>query len=145
MPRFSSSLKDPYSPYKGLIRMSWAKENLYNLANKTSLPDLTRKSVFQQRWTSKRDSRGYHVPNIPQRQFIDRHFTPTLPVKKMSSSEKERCPPIQTLMYAELERRVDVVLFRSHFCDSIFSARKAVSSGHVMVNGVKVRDCFLFN
>lgn len=130
-------VRDPYSVSKGLLRMSWSRLNLYNLVHKR-LPDLSRLSVFQQRWIAKRETRAYHVPNIPQRQFLDRHFRTTLPVQKLTRKDREKVPPMQALMFAELERRVDVVLFRSHFASSIFSARRAVSGGHVLVNGIKV-------
>ena len=49
-----------------------------------------------------------------------------------------RCPPVQALSFAELERRLDVALFRAHFCDSLPNAKKVVLMGRVKVNGVKV-------
>src|SRR3546814_2755915 len=36
-----------------------------------------------------------------------------------------------------LERRLDAVVYRSKFAQTIFSARQLVSHGHVYVNGVK--------
>jgi ribosomal protein S4 len=142
------SMQDPFNLNRGLVRMSWNKFNLYNLSRKT-LPDLQKMSVFQQRWIAKRETRGnrnlvdsigYHVPNITQRQFLHRHFTPKLPFQKLSRAEREKTPPIQALCFAELERRIDVVVFRSHFARSIWHARRAVSLGKVLVNGKKV--CF---
>ena len=139
MPRnFPCIVPDPFSPLKGLLRMSWSRYNLYNLAHKR-LPDLSRKSVFQQRWLAKRETRAYHVPNIIQRQFLDRHFKIELPVQKLTRKEQEQVPPIQALTFAELERRLDVVIFRSHFARSIWGARRAVVTGKVLVNGIRVR------
>lgn len=118
--------------------MSWNPKNLANLLARAKPADISRSSVFQQRWVSKRELRGYHVPNINERQFIDRHFAVKMPVKQASPKQKREMPPIQALMFGELERRVDVVVFRSHFASSIWQARNAVVSGHVLVNGEKV-------
>jgi ribosomal protein S4 len=42
-------------------------------------------------------------------------------------------------MFAELERRLDVFLFRCCFAHSVYEARRLVVHGDVKVNGVKVR------
>jgi ribosomal protein S4 len=138
MPRLWTpiSVKDPYNLDKGLLRMSWNRFNTFNLFHK-SLPDLSRMTVFQQRWIAKRELRAYHVPNISQKQFLNRHFTSQLPFQKLTRAEQEKLPPVQALCFAELERRLDVIVFRSHFARSIFHARHAVSAGKVFVNGVK--------
>nr|KAJ3418406.1 mitochondrial 37S ribosomal protein nam9 [Polyrhizophydium stewartii] len=119
--------------------MSWDPRNLENLVSRTKAPDLSKLSVFQQKWLAKRELRGYHVPNISEKQFINRHFVANLPNRQLSQEEKLAVPPIQALMFGELERRVDVVVFRSHFADSIWKARKLVVQGDVLVNGVKSR------
>ena len=59
-------------------------------------------------------------------------------LQHLSKNEMEKCPPVQSLGFAELERRVDVVVFRSHFASSIWQARRLVVDGHVKVNGEKV-------
>jgi len=46
--------------------------------------------------------------------------------------------PISSLMFAELERRLDVVVFRCCFASSIHSARQLVVHGKVKLNGLKV-------
>lgn len=120
--------------------MSWDKYNLYALATRQKPEDLTRKSVFQQKWTAKRELRAYHVPNITERQLIQRHWSAKLPLQQMTQAEKDRLPPVQALAFAETERRVDVVVFRSHFASSIWQARRFVVEGHVLVNGEKVRE-----
>ncbi|KND04176.1 mitochondrial 37S ribosomal protein NAM9 [Spizellomyces punctatus DAOM BR117] len=128
-------VKDPFDPNRALIRMSWNKYNLYALATRNAPEDLTRKSVFQQKWTAKRELRAYHVPNITERQLIQRHWSARLPLQQMTQAEKDRLPPVQALAFAETERRLDVVVFRSHFASSIWQARSFVIQGHVKVNG----------
>ncbi|KAJ3223662.1 mitochondrial 37S ribosomal protein nam9 [Clydaea vesicula] len=130
---------DRYNLTKKLIRMSWSKYNLYNMATKEREKESSnlRKSVFQQRWAAKKQLRAYYVPNISERQFIDRHFTTKIKLQHLSKEDQKKVPPAQTLAFAELERRIDVVVFRSHFQDSIFNARRIVRAGHVKVNGVK--------
>lgn len=104
--------------------------------NSQDIP-LNKKSVYQQRWIAKRHLRGYHVPNISEKQFVNRHFENLLPMRKMSETDRLKCPPMQVLTFGELERRVDVVVFRSHFASSIWEARQLVTSGKVRVNGEK--------
>lgn len=120
--------------------MSWKSENLWALATKERLEEAKkmRLSVFQQRWIAKREVRGYHVPNIPEKQLISRHFDGRIKLQALSKRERERVPPVATLAFARLERRLDVVVFRSHFSKSIFDARKSVINGWVKVNGVQV-------
>ncbi|KAJ3173131.1 mitochondrial 37S ribosomal protein nam9 [Geranomyces variabilis] len=130
-------VKNPFDPSRGLIRMSWNKYNLYALATRTRPEDLTRKSVYQQKWTAKRELRAYHVPNITERQLTQRHWSVKLPLQQLTQDEKDRLPPVQALAFAETERRLDVVVFRSHFASSLWMARASVVQGHVMVNGDK--------
>ena len=127
-------VKDRYNEEKSLIRMSWHRDNLKNLLN-AKLPDLQRLTVYQQKWMAKKHVRGYHVPNINERQFLDRHFKTNLPIKIHAKQDKEKLPPIQSIMFGNLERRVDVVVFRSLFASSIWNARQMTVHGHVKVNG----------
>lgn len=125
--------------------MSWSKYNLYNLSVKR-LPRESfnlRKTVYQQRWTAKRELRGYHVPNITEKQLLQRHFTAKIKLQNLSPSEMDKVPPVQALAFAELERRVDVVVFRSHFAKSIWEARRMVVQGKVKVNGEKASRLFV--
>ena len=94
-----------------------------------------KKSLFQQQWYAKKILRGYHVPNIPERQFLDRHFTSRIKLQQLTKKEMAQVPPVQSLGFAELERRVDLVVFRSHFACSIWDARRIVVQGHVKING----------
>ncbi|KAJ3296402.1 mitochondrial 37S ribosomal protein nam9 [Borealophlyctis nickersoniae] len=140
MARTVKIITDPYNPHRQLIRMSWNKYNLYNLLTRTKPQDLSRLSVYQQKWIAKREIRGYHVPYIKERQLIDRHWSPTLPLQQMTRAEKERVPPMQALAFSETERRVDVVVFRSHFAENIFKAKRLVVGGLVRVNGKKCTE-----
>ncbi|KAJ8325525.1 hypothetical protein QVD99_002198 [Batrachochytrium dendrobatidis] len=141
MPRriFTRPPKGSFSKTRGLIRMSWDVQNLENLLERRTPQDLSKMTVFQQKWIAKRELRGYHVPNIHERQFLNRHFESYLPNRQLTPEEKSEIPPIQTLAFGELERRPDVVLFRSHFADSIWKARQMVASRCVLVNGERCR------
>ncbi|KAJ3316718.1 mitochondrial 37S ribosomal protein nam9 [Blyttiomyces sp. JEL0837] len=126
---------NPFDPYKGLVRMSWNKMNVYNLYKRTRTEDVSRKTVFQQKWAAKKELRGYHVPNISETQLLNRHWKNQIPLRHLTAKEKERLPPVQALSFGELERRLDVILFRAHFASSIDMARSQVVMGHVKVNG----------
>ena len=131
-------VKNPYSLDRKLIRMSWNPNNLQNLLEQKRLPDLNRLTNYQQKFKAKKLLRAYHVPNITERQFIDRHFESILPNKLHTKKDRELLTPIQVLGFGELERRIDVVVFRSHFAKSIWQARQMVVQGHVKINGEKV-------
>lgn len=118
--------------------MSWHKKNLENLISAT-LPELQRLTVYQQKWKAKKYLRAYHVPNITETQFQARHFQTQLPIKLFDKEDRAKLPPIQSIMFGELERRVDVVVFRSLFASSIWNARQLTVHGHVKVNGVAVQ------
>ena len=118
--------------------MSWCKQNTENLKSIDKLPFLEKKSVFQQRWLAKKYLKAYHFPLLTEKQFLARHFKLNLAMGVYSRREKSQLPPIQAVMFGELERRVDVVVFRSHFASSILNARNLVVEGHVKVNGETV-------
>lgn len=58
-----------YSLKKQKVRQSWNKYNLYNLATWT--PRLTRfkRTFFQQKWYAKSVTRGYHAPQMRERDW----------------------------------------------------------------------------
>lgn len=116
--------------------MSWNKYNLYNLATKKLRP-LANLTLFQQKWIAKRETRAYHGDEITERQFKAKFFNAKLPTVNNGSSEHPH-PPVQVLTYAELERRLDFIVFRSNFCPSIYAARQLCVHGKVKVNGKKV-------
>lgn len=47
-------------------------------------------------------------------------------------------PPVGSLMFSEVERRIDTVIFRACFAESIYEARRLVVHGDVLLNGKKV-------
>ncbi|KAJ3054890.1 mitochondrial 37S ribosomal protein nam9 [Rhizophlyctis rosea] len=133
-------IKNFHHPDKQLIRQDWHKHNLYSLFQRTKLPDQSRNTIFQQSWAAKRDLRAYHFPYVTINQFLSRHWPKSgLPLQEMTRAERERVPPMQSLMFAELERRLETVVFRCNFAPSIMRAREMVSKGHVRVNGEKVK------
>ena len=109
--------------------------------------------------------RAYHGDYIPEKIFKRWYLPETLPdvrpQRSTSSSDdkadlaeyakrKERAKrfeekiqqkgmaPVGSLMMAEVERRIDVVVFRSCFAHSIYEARRLVVHGDVLLNGKKV-------
>lgn len=142
----------------GMVRMSWSPENLYNLA-RLSGPDppahlgsklnfkRTSLTLFQQRWASKRLLRAYHGDWIQER-VLRRRFMPNSlpalenrnakgkqPESSNSNSAESAKIPLASLMWREVEARLDVVVFRSCFAHSVYEARRLVTQGHVKLNG----------
>ncbi|OMH84607.1 putative 37S ribosomal protein S4-like [Zancudomyces culisetae] len=54
--------------------------------------------------------------------------------QKQNSRNQQHISPT-SLLYADLERRVDFIVFRSHFASSVWNARRMVLQGHVKLNG----------
>ncbi|KAJ2221622.1 hypothetical protein H4R99_004008 [Coemansia sp. RSA 1722] len=120
-----------------LISMSWNPRNLYQLASKKRLFSIKQRTLFQHMWKAKRDTRGYHDANISERQWL-RMFKPQLPTLNVKLSDKPNHPNTASLLYACMERRLDFIVFRSHFASSIWMARQMVVHGKVKVNGKKL-------
>lgn len=120
-----------------LITLSWNPRNLYQLATKKNLFGMRQKSLFQHMWKAKRDTRGYHDAHITERQWL-RMFNPQLPTLSVKLDSKGNHPNMASLMYACMERRLDFIVFRSHFASSIWMARQLVVHGKVKVNGKKL-------
>ncbi|ORX53220.1 alpha-L RNA-binding motif-containing protein [Hesseltinella vesiculosa] len=130
-------MKKPiYSLTRKLPRMSWNKYNLYNIAQK-EMPNLNNKTLFQQKWLAKRELRAYHGDELTEKQFKSKFFNPKLPTVNAASQTVPH-PPVSVLTFADLERRLDFVVFRSNFCPSIYAARQLVVHGKVKVNGKKL-------
>ena len=47
--------------------------------------------------------------------------------------------PVGSLMFMEVERRIDIFIFRCCFAHSVYEARRLVVHGYVLLNGKKVR------
>ncbi|KAG6866154.1 hypothetical protein C0991_008108 [Blastosporella zonata] len=119
--------------------------------------------MFQQRWKSKAVMRAYHGDFIKEKVF-KRWFLPeTLPdvrpkrkvlgddkasleefalrkKKEEDLAEEEAqkgMAPVGSLMFTEVERRIDVFLFRTCFVHSVYEARRLIIHGDVMLNGKK--------
>lgn len=137
------TMKKPiYSLTRKLGRMSWNKYNLYNIANKR-LVDLSKLTLFQQKWIAKRETRAYHGDEVTERQFKAKFFNSKLPTINSGSTQKPH-PPVSVLTFAELERRLDFIVFRSNFAPSVYAARQLCVHGKVKVNGKKVRRMCLW-
>ncbi|KZS89675.1 alpha-L RNA-binding motif-containing protein [Sistotremastrum niveocremeum HHB9708] len=50
--------------------------------------------------------------------------------------EEQKLAPVGSLMWAEVERRIDVFIFRCCFAHSVWEARRLVVHGNVRLNGV---------
>lgn len=58
--------------------------------------------------------------------------------KRKEDEESKGMAPVGSLMFSEVERRIDVVIFRSCFAHSVYEARRLVVHGDVLLNGKKV-------
>ncbi|KAI0247408.1 hypothetical protein BJV78DRAFT_1133350 [Lactifluus subvellereus] len=164
-----------YNFKRALPRMSWTRENVYNLWRR-SLGELaketdftrTQKSLFQQRWIAKRLVRAYHGDFINEKTFKRWYLPSTLPDvrprrgqtedyatqlnkwakspkavdkdakarrQEIDGEEQEDLPPVGSLMFSEVERRIDVVIFRACLAHSVYDARRMVVHGQVLLNG----------
>ena len=52
--------------------------------------------------------------------------------------DRKGMAPVGSLMVAEVERRIDVFIFRCCFTHSVYEARRLVIHGDVLLNGKKV-------
>jgi ribosomal protein S4 len=59
--------------------------------------------------------------------------------KEIDGEDQEELPPVGSLMFSEVERRIDVVIFRACLAHSVYDARRMVIHGQVLLNGKKVR------
>lgn len=146
--------KNPTHILKCLPRMSWSPANLYNLFQRTYGP-LTNETkfvkssltMFQQKWKAKHLVRAYHGDGIQEGKFKKSFLPESLPPiigpvvigrsgERRSVGEKV---PLASMMFAEVEKRLDTVVFRCCFADSVYKARQMVIHGKVSLNGLKVR------
>ncbi|KAG6883116.1 hypothetical protein C0993_007766 [Termitomyces sp. T159_Od127] len=141
--------------------------NLYLRTDGPRKREITFKSasstLFQQRWRSKAVVRAYHGDFIKEKVF-KRWFLPeTLPdvrpkrkvlgddkasleefalrkKKEKALAEEEAIKgmaPVGSLMFSEVERRLDIFLFRCCFVHSVYEARRLIIHGNVKLNGKK--------
>ncbi|PCH42006.1 alpha-L RNA-binding motif-containing protein [Wolfiporia cocos MD-104 SS10] len=123
------------------------------------------KSLFQQRWASKALLRAYHGDFINEKIFKRWYLPETLPdvrsqasrianaasmnkwarrdqtadreAKRLENEAAKGLAPVGSLMFREVERRIDVIVFRSCFAHSVYEARRLVIHGDVLLNGKK--------
>jgi ribosomal protein S4 len=129
-------------------------------------------TLFQQRWAAKKLLRAYHGDYINEKLFKRWYLPSNLPDvrprksllaaeslllnkwanrddiveknRKLKEAEKKQpLPPVGSLMFSEIERRIDVLIFRSCFAPSVYEARRLVVHGDVLLNGKKVRIILL--
>jgi ribosomal protein S4 len=128
------------------------------------------KTLFQQRWASKQLIRAFHGDFINEKAFKRWYLPKTLPDvrprvplslvddigkfagnkktvaaqdkarRAAEDNEEEELAPVGSLMFSEIERRIDVLIFRSCLAQSVYDARRLVVHGYVMLNGKKVRS-----
>ena len=148
----------PYSLTRQLLRQSWNKYNLFNLSRKQT-PQIHGKTMFQQKWEAKKETRAYHGAHLNERQFKtswDRRLVGvTTPVGGLGNAQsrggyvrrggKEEGSaaantPLASQTFASLERRLDVAVFRAMFASSARQARQLCVHGKVKVNGEVCRQ-----
>ncbi|KAF8582301.1 alpha-L RNA-binding motif-containing protein [Ramaria rubella] len=124
----------------------------------------TTSTLFQQRWISKRLVRAYHGDHINEKTFKKWYLPATLPdvrprktsrgddsislikwakrqrdadqmQKQFEREAKAALAPVGSLMFREVERRIDVFIFRCCFAHSVYEARRLVVHGNVKLNG----------
>lgn len=126
---------------RGKVRASMNKYNLFNLYKKPSIRH-TGRTLYQQKWTSKAETRAYHGEHLRERRFKT-IFSPKLEsVAQLDASikgEEVENTPLALQAYASLEKRLEFAVFRAMFASSIRQARQFILGGYVKVNGVVIK------
>lgn len=128
----------PYSLTRQLIRPSWNKYNLFNLSRKT-IPSIHNKTMFQQKWAAKKETRSYHGEHLNERQ-LKTLFTPRFVGVASDNPRDFRTSPLASQAYAMLERRLDTAVFRALFASSTRQAKQIIVHGNVKVNGTQMKN-----
>ncbi|KAH8149651.1 uncharacterized protein LAJ45_06282 [Morchella importuna] len=142
------------------MRQSWSKWNLYNLTRQRP-PRLERRTFFQQKWTSKAETRAYHGEYLTARQWqtmFRRTLKAVVPMYSVDLAEHSGAHmaagrgagvgadqgvgvpavPYMSQLYWPMERRLDIACYRAMFAASPRMARQFVIHGFVKVNGKKM-------
>lgn len=153
LPRMSWSPKNLYNLFQRTVGTK-KREIDFRSASST---------LFKQRWKSKAVVRAYHGDYINEKIFKRWYLPETLPDvrprrrvlgddkdsleefalrRKKEKDEEEATkqkgmPPVGSLMFMEVERRIDVFIFRCCFAHSVYEARRLVIHGYVLLNGKK--------
>lgn len=125
---------------RGRIRPSMNKYNLFNLYKK-SKPNFRVMTLYQQKWSSKQDTRGYHGEHIKEGRWQALFEKKLEGVAQLDASLKGNVPstPMVLQTFAPLEKRLDHAVFRALFASSIRQSKKFILNGHVKVNGVVIK------
>ena len=97
------------------------------------------------------------IPDVrPRRAIIagdDKHDLEEFAKRKLQAKEKVKeledeieqkgMAPVGSLMFTEVERRLDVFVFRCCFAHSVYEARRLIIHGYVKLNGRTVCSCAL--
>ncbi|KAI0394010.1 hypothetical protein F5Y17DRAFT_429586 [Xylariaceae sp. FL0594] len=149
---------------KPKLRQSWNKHNLFNIW-KMTMPLIGRpgsQTFFQQKWRAKGMMRAYHGEHIVERKWTRMFDRRLLGVVEMSPSYLARNDgsemaegrgsglatldkketdlrriktPYMQMVFAPMERRLDIAVFRAMFASSARQARQFCVHGAVKVNG----------
>lgn len=139
MPRAGDNL---FSAARGRIRALMNKYNLFNMY-KARAPRFGRKTLFQQKWLAKQETRAYHGEHIREKQWKQLFDLKLQSVAQLDASLKGvevPATPLPLQTFAPLERRLETALFRAMFALLVRQARDFVKAGSVCVNGVVVRN-----
>ncbi|KAJ7489402.1 hypothetical protein FB451DRAFT_1024531 [Mycena latifolia] len=158
LPRMSWAPKNLYNLYQRTVDTNAEKYHQIDFRKSSD-------SLFQQRWASKAVVRAYHGDHINEKLFKRWYLPETLPDvrprkkvfgddqgqlaefarRRKREREKEKAEeeeggrtelaPVGSMMFAEVERRLDVLIFRSCFAHSVYDARRLVVHGKVLLNG----------
>lgn len=125
---------------RGRIRPSMNKYNLFNLYKK-SKPNFRIMTLYQQKWASKQETRGYHGEHIKESRWQSLFEKKLEGVAQLDASLKGNVPstPMVLQTFASLEKRLDYSVFRALFASSVRQAKKFILNGHVKVNGVIIK------
>lgn len=101
--------------------------------------------MYQQKWKAKQLTRGYHGDWIQEGKFKKDYLPDGLP-PIIGGKDEERVP-LASMMFVEVEKRLDTVVFRCCFADSVAKARMMVVHRKVRVNGqiVSIQVFFSLN
>lgn len=133
--------QNAHSLARGRVRASMNKYNLLNLYKKTAI-SYQGKSLFQQKWTAKQETRAYHGEHLTEGRFKTIFDGKLESVAQLDASLKGVAvppTPVSLQTYSVLEKRLEFAVFRAMFASSIRQAREFVLGGHVSVNGVTVK------
>jgi ribosomal protein S4 len=99
--------------------------------------------VFAKHQLAKRITRKYHGQGLTERIFKTQLYSPQFNV--VAGGHKDGKRLIWGGLFRGVERRLDIVIFRSLFASSIQQARQLVVHGHVEVNGKIVFQLWIYS